>query len=122
MEKIGRFFVQNRHGLKMSRGVHCNFVLVHLGVIHLVRTQNFPETNIFYPLIGTRTCAYQMVRNVSFRKILRTDYMDNHLRNKTNYNLFAYSRRYFKSETFFSSCHGEMRGTFVEKEQSLGCA
>ena len=34
---------------------------------------NFSEkTNISYPLIRTRTCACQEVRNVSFSKILRT--------------------------------------------------
>ena len=27
---------------------------VELGVVHLVRTQNFPKTNISYPLIRTR--------------------------------------------------------------------
>ena len=37
-----------------------------LRVIHLVRTQNFLKTNVSYPLIHTRTCAYQGVRNVSF--------------------------------------------------------
>ena len=26
----------------------------------------FEKTNIFYPLISTRTCAYQEVRNISF--------------------------------------------------------
>ena len=42
------------------------------GFIHLVRTQFyfffffFEKTNIFYPLISTRTCAYQEVRNISF--------------------------------------------------------
>ena len=35
------------------------------GIIHLVRMQNFPEDYISYPLIRTRTCAYQGVRNVS---------------------------------------------------------
>ena len=33
-------------------------------IIYLVRSQSFP--NISYPLIRTRTCAYQGVRNVSF--------------------------------------------------------
>ena len=37
-----------------------------IGVIHLVRTQNFPKTNISYPLIRTRACAYHGVRNFSF--------------------------------------------------------
>ena len=36
------------------------------GVIYLVRTQNFQKTNISYPLIHTRICAYQGVLNVSF--------------------------------------------------------
>ena len=33
---------------------------------HLICTQSFPKTNIFYPLIRTRTCPYQGIRNVSF--------------------------------------------------------
>ena len=37
-----------------------------IGAIHLVRTQNFPETNTSHHLIRTRTCTYQGVRNVSF--------------------------------------------------------
>ena len=36
------------------------------GIIHLVRTQNFPKNIISYPLIRTRTCVHQWVRNVSF--------------------------------------------------------
>ena len=40
--------------------------MIPVGVIHEVRTQNFPKTNISNPLILTRTCAYQGVRNVSF--------------------------------------------------------
>ena len=39
---------------------------VTLGIIYLVRTQNFPKSNISNPLIRTRTYAYQRVRNVSF--------------------------------------------------------
>ena len=35
------------------------------GAIHLVR-KSFRKTNISYPLIRTRTCTYQRVRNVSF--------------------------------------------------------
>ena len=35
------------------------------GVVHLVRPQIFQKTNISYPLIRTRTCAYQGV-SVSF--------------------------------------------------------
>ena len=35
-------------------------------IIHLVRTQMFRKTNISYPLVRTRTCAYQGVRNISF--------------------------------------------------------
>ena len=34
------------------------------GIIHLVRTQNFRKTDISYPLIRTRTCAHQGVKNV----------------------------------------------------------
>ena len=36
------------------------------GIIHLVHTRNFRKTNISYPLIRTRGCAYQGVRIVSF--------------------------------------------------------
>ena len=36
------------------------------GIIHLVRTQNFPKTNVSCPLINTSTYAYQGFRNVSF--------------------------------------------------------
>ena len=32
--------------------------------------QNLRKTNISYPLIPTRTCAYQEVRNVCFSEIL----------------------------------------------------
>ena len=39
-----------------------------LEIIHLVRTQIFQKTYIFYFLIRTRTCVYQGVRNVSFLK------------------------------------------------------
>ena len=39
-------------------------VMFFHGIIHLVRTQNFSITSS--PLIGTRTWAYQGVRNVSF--------------------------------------------------------
>ena len=37
-----------------------------IGAIHLVRTQNFPETNTSHHLIRTRTCTFQGVRNVTF--------------------------------------------------------
>ena len=36
------------------------------GNIHLTRTKIFLKTNISYPLISTRTYAYEGVRNVSF--------------------------------------------------------
>ena len=35
-------------------------------IIRLAQLQNFPKTNISYPLIRTHTCLYQGVRNVSF--------------------------------------------------------
>ena len=35
-------------------------------VIHLVRMQNFPKNYYFLPLIRTRKCEYQGVRNVNF--------------------------------------------------------
>ena len=37
-----------------------------IGIIHLVRSQNFLKNLHFVPLIGRRTSAYQGVRNVSF--------------------------------------------------------
>ena len=37
-----------------------------LGIGHLERSQNYPKTTISYPLIRTRACAYQRVRNVGF--------------------------------------------------------
>ena len=40
-----------------------------LGIIHLARAQNFPKTYISYPLINTRSCEYQGVRNISLWKI-----------------------------------------------------
>ena len=41
---------------------------IPFGIIHLVRFQTFPKSNISYPLIRTRTRAYQGVRNVGFSK------------------------------------------------------
>ena len=32
-------------------------------------SENLRKTNIFYPLIRTRTCAYHGVRNVSFSEV-----------------------------------------------------
>ena len=42
------------------------YKLFILGVIHLVRTQNFPKNYISDPLIRTRTCAYQGIGNGNF--------------------------------------------------------
>ena len=42
----------------------------------------FRKSNISNPMILTRTCAYQGVKNVSFRKILRTSLMDDPYRIK----------------------------------------
>ena len=36
------------------------------GIIYLLRMESFPKNNISYPVIGTRTCACQAVRHVSF--------------------------------------------------------
>ena len=49
--------------------LHKNLLFLnYYGVIHLVRRQNFSEKLTFftYPLIRTRTCACQGVRDVSF--------------------------------------------------------
>ena len=41
--------------------------MVSFGTIHLVCLQNFSKKkNISYPLMRTRTCPYQRVRNASF--------------------------------------------------------
>ena len=44
--------------------------LYTLGIIHLVRTQNFPKKkkkrSTSYPLIRTYSCTYHGIRNVSF--------------------------------------------------------
>ena len=42
-----------------------SFVSFLLGLIHVVRTQNLPNS-ISYPLIRTHTFAYQGVRKASF--------------------------------------------------------
>ena len=55
--------------------MHASYHLLLLllqGVVHLTRAQNFQKTNISYPLMRTHMCAHQGVRNVSFRKMLRT--------------------------------------------------
>ena len=42
------------------------FSKIPLGIILLLRSQNFWKVNISYPLIRTRLCAYQGAWNVSF--------------------------------------------------------
>ena len=49
---------------------HLQLWTLGLGIIHLVRTQNFPKNYYFYPPLCTRMYAYQMVRNVDFSKNL----------------------------------------------------
>ena len=49
----------------ISQDLHFVNLTRALGNIHLVRKQNFPESNISYHPIRTHTCAYLMVRNVS---------------------------------------------------------
>ena len=39
---------------------------LHLGSFIYYARKIFEKTNISYPVIPTRTCAYQDVRNVSF--------------------------------------------------------
>ena len=36
------------------------------GIIHLVCTQNFPKTNVFYPLMREQRRGYQWIRNICF--------------------------------------------------------
>ena len=44
-----------------------SFQKCYLGIIHLVRTQNFlKKTNFSYPVIRTRAFAYKGLRNISF--------------------------------------------------------
>ena len=62
LRKLARFDMIN------FQGCSTGFKKLKQGVIHLVRTQHFSKTNISYPLIRTRTCAYHWVRNVSFWK------------------------------------------------------
>ena len=55
-KKILPIFLANIHihifiALKQSTGNSC---IVWLGVIHLLRLQNFPKTKISYPLVRTR--------------------------------------------------------------------
>ena len=38
---------------------------LHIGIIHLVCTKSFRKTKISKPLIRTRMCAYQGVKNIS---------------------------------------------------------
>ena len=49
-----------------TRNLNFHFSFKWIGIIHLVRSQNFPKNWISYHLIRTRTCAYQAVRNDSF--------------------------------------------------------
>ena len=39
---------------------------MNIEIIHLICTQNFPKTNISYFVIRTRTCTYQVVKNINF--------------------------------------------------------
>ena len=52
----------------LSIRVISNFGLMNLffGIMNLVRIKIFRKTNISYPLIRTRKCAYQEVRIISF--------------------------------------------------------
>ena len=40
-----------------------------LVIIHLMYTQNFQKIRTSYPLIRTRTCAHQVIRNPSFSEV-----------------------------------------------------
>ena len=65
-------------------------IFISKAIIYLIRAQNFPETNIFYPLIRTRRCAYQAVRNVSFLEnfaCLRTKVMIPNKKDRASKNL-----------------------------------
>ena len=47
--------------LKIYFFIHLSFVYIEgimQGFVHLVRMQNFPESNISYPWYAVRTCAY----------------------------------------------------------------
>ena len=43
-----------------------------------IKHVKFPETDITYSIIRTRTCAYHRVENISFSKILRALSSCNH--------------------------------------------
>ena len=54
----------------MEGGDNLRFAIssVTLGIIHLYAHKLFRKTNIYYPLMRTRTCAHQRIRNDSFWK------------------------------------------------------
>ena len=59
------FFFKSKNRISFITFLHFS------GMIHFVRSQNFQQTNISYPLIPMLTYAFQEVRNVSFQKVLR---------------------------------------------------
>ena len=54
----------------MEGGDNLRFAIssVTLGIIHLYVHKIFRKTNIYSPLMRTRTCAHQRIRNDSFSK------------------------------------------------------
>ena len=71
-----------------------------LGIIHLVRTQNFQKSNIFtppLPLTHRCTFSYQGVKILVFGKILRTYQMDDPLYRTVNQHRWYWkiANRYF---------------------------
>ena len=56
------YFFQMKFGFKSQVSpAMCNVMewKLDFGITHLVLTQIFRKTNISYPLVHTRTCAYQ---------------------------------------------------------------
>ena len=47
------------------------------GIIHLVCTQIFQKTNNSYPLIRTRTCAYQGVLTCAYQRVRNVNFSEN---------------------------------------------
>ena len=62
-----------------------------------MRTKIFGKMNISYPLIRTRTCAYQRVRNTSFSENFVVKRLETY-----KWNCFFYSNEFLKISQIFS--------------------
>ena len=59
----------NKHTIVVFRTMSKEYDSAYCEIIYVRKI--FLKTNSSYPLIRTRTCAYQGVRNISFRKVLQ---------------------------------------------------